>query len=80
MPDIYLSSGKLRWPFSKGLVTESLLNAGLEEDDAQTVAGSVETHLLESGQLELSTLELKKLVAHYAREKAGTELGQRFEQ
>jgi len=80
MPDIYLSSGKLRWPFSKGLVTESLLNAGLEEDDAQTVAQSVETHLLESEQLELSTLELKKLVAYYTREKAGTELGQRFEQ
>jgi 2-phosphoglycerate kinase len=80
MPDIYLSSGKLRWPFSKGLVTESLLNAGLEEDDAQAVAQSVETHLLELQQFELSTLDLKKLVAHYAQKVAGTELGQRFEE
>lgn len=80
MPDIYLSSGKLRWPFSKGLVTESLLNAGLEEEDAQAVSQSVETHLRELEQFELSTLDLKKLVAHYARKVAGTELGQRFEE
>ncbi len=79
MREIFLSSGKYRWPFSKGLVMESLINAGVGEQAALAIARSVEQHLLDHQQRVIEPEELKNLVARYAQRLAGTDLGQRFE-
>jgi 2-phosphoglycerate kinase len=79
MREIFLSSGKYRWPFSKGLVVESLINAGVGEQAAIAIARSVEQHLLDHQQRLIEPEELKNLVSLYAQRLAGNDLGERFE-
>lgn len=79
MREIYVLSGEYRWPFSKGLVIESLLNAGVEQSAGVAIARSVEQHLLDQTQRVISPDELKALVAHYTGLLLGNDFGQRIE-
>ncbi|MFN8510426.1 MAG: 2-phosphoglycerate kinase [Deinococcaceae bacterium] len=80
MREIFVSSGKHRWPFSKGLVIESLINADIEETVAIAIARSVEQHLLDHNTRLVSPESLKALVAQYTERLAGLSTGQRFEE
>lgn len=51
-----------RWPFSKGLVIESLINAGLGVEAAGAVAHTVEERLSKQHRREITTEALKQLL------------------
>ncbi len=63
MREIFLQNGAFRRPFSKGLVVESLLNAGVEADTGAAIARSVEQDLLDHGQTLIAPEELWDLVS-----------------
>ncbi|MBB6099326.1 2-phosphoglycerate kinase [Deinobacterium chartae] len=78
MREIFVSSGQHRWPFSKGLVIESLLNAGVDQEAGAAIARNVEQYLLDTDQRVITPDELKALVSRFARELLGADFGQRF--
>lgn len=63
MREISIASGGHAWPFSKGLVVESLLNAGIEREPAVAIARRVEQHLLDENRRVVDPTSLKALVA-----------------
>ena len=68
-----------RWPFSKGLVIESLLNADLPVEAGAAVARSVEQYLLDH-DLHLTSPEgLKRVVVDLTREQLGEDAARRVE-
>lgn len=72
MREISIASGGHAWPFSKGLVVESLLNAGIEREPAVAIARRVEQHLLDENRRVVDPTSLKALVA----DEVGGALGQ----
>ena len=50
-----------RGPFSKGTLSQSLLAAALEPDDAFEVARAIETALIRDGRQEVTQVELRRL-------------------
>ncbi len=66
-----MGSASHRWPFSKGLVIESLLNAGVAVEAGAAVARSVEQHLLDHDLRLISPERLKEVVVRLTREQLG---------
>ena len=78
MPEIYVISPRgLRWPFSKGLVVESLTNAGVELDVADEIAHAIEQSLNEAGLTQISSEELKRRMTAEVAARLGEEAAQR---
>ncbi len=78
MPEIYVISPRgLRWPFSKGLVVESLTNAGVELDVADEIAHAIEQSLNEAGLAQISSEELKRRMTAEVAARLGEEAAQR---
>ena len=78
MPEIYVISPRgLRWPFSKGLVVESLTNAGVELDVADEIAHAIEQSLAEAGLTQISSEELKRRMTAEVAARLGEEAAQR---
>ena len=67
MREISISSGEHDWPFSKGLIVESLLNANIEREPAIAIARRVEQRLLDEQKRVVSPSILKTLVTEEAR-------------
>ena len=67
MREISISSGEHDWPFSKGLIVESLLNANIEREPAIAIARRVEQRLLDEQKRVVSPSILKILVTEEAR-------------
>ncbi len=69
-----------RWPFSKGLVTESLIRAGLDAEEASALAHAVEASLLMEGRRVVHVEELKGRIANELRRRGFAEVASRFAQ
>lgn len=73
--ELRIGTLKRNWPFSKGLVIESLLNAGASRKDAVTVARQLEARLhSDYGAKPVSPATLKKLMIKLARPVAGKQV------
>ena len=57
--EIQIEQGGHRFPFSKGLITETLVTAGAEVEAAAALARRLEQHLLDQGRRVLSPDDLK---------------------
>ncbi len=70
--ELRIGTLKRHWPFSKGLIVESLLNAGASRKDAITVARQVEARLRDENRSKpVTPAALKKLMVKLARPIAG---------
>jgi 2-phosphoglycerate kinase len=63
MREIHVLSGGHDFPFSKGLIVESLLNADIPRDAAMAIARRVEQRLLDEGLKSVDPQTLKTIVA-----------------
>ena len=79
MREISVSMGEHSWPFSKGLVVESLLNAGIEREPAIAIARRVEQRLLDEHLLVVDPVSLKRIVAEEVRQELGEDAAHRLE-
>jgi 2-phosphoglycerate kinase len=79
MREISVSSGGHAWPFSKGLVVESLLNAEIEREPAIVIARRVEQRLLDENLRVVEPSKLKEIVSEEARELLGGEAADKLE-
>jgi len=78
VPEIYVTSPRgLRWPFSKGLVVESLVNAGIGVEAADEIAHAIEQSLREAGVTQISSEELKQRMTAEVAARLGEEAAQR---
>ncbi|PYE55268.1 ATP cone domain-containing protein [Deinococcus yavapaiensis] len=71
MREIYVGRDGHRWPFSKGLVIESLLNADIAPEPGAAVARSVEQHLLDHDLRLVSPEQLQGILVTFVREELG---------
>jgi 2-phosphoglycerate kinase len=72
------SGGGPPWPFSKGLVVESLLSVGIERKVALAIARRIERRLLDGKKRVIDAATLKHKVAKQVAATLGTEWGERF--
>jgi 2-phosphoglycerate kinase len=73
------SGGEHHWPFSKGLVVESLMNAGIERETAMTIARRIEQRLLDEGLKVIDPTTLKHKMAEEVRLLLGESWATQFE-
>ncbi len=71
------TSRGMRWPFSKGLVIESLVNAGVELSVADEIAHAIERTLRASGATQIASEELKRRMTEAVAERLGPEAAAR---
>ncbi|GGR08630.1 2-phosphoglycerate kinase [Deinococcus ruber] len=74
---LYVGTTEQHWPFSKGLVAESLLNAGATPGSAAAVARNVETWLKQQQQWYTTPEDLKALLVRLGRPLLGDEVAER---
>lgn len=74
-----LSVGTRRhaWPFSRGLVIETLLNAGASQEQAIATAQQVEQLLRQRGKKVISPAHLQDVLAECARDTVGPQIAER---
>jgi 2-phosphoglycerate kinase len=70
--------GGFRWPFSKGLLVESMMMAGLKMEPAMSVAHTIEAQLKTRKKPEITALALKKLLIQEVKKSFGPELAERI--
>jgi 2-phosphoglycerate kinase len=70
--------GKSRTPFSKGTLSQSLLAASLEPDDAFEVAREIELELIREGQQEVTRADLRRLAYERLLDRFGRRTAERF--
>lgn len=73
-PELTIGSARHGWPFSRGLVVESLVNAGASGAVAAAVARRVEQQLRSARRSLVSPGELQTLMAELARDAVGNEV------
>ncbi|UBV43524.1 2-phosphoglycerate kinase [Deinococcus taeanensis] len=79
-PELRIGSPRHAFPFSRGLLVESLVNAGASSPLAAAVSRRVEQQLRLARRTLVSAAELKALMVEVARDVAGPEVAQRAEQ
>ena len=67
-----------RGPFSKGTLSQSLLAAALEPDDAFEVARAIEAELIRDGRREVSQVELRRMAHAELLERFGPRAAERY--
>jgi 2-phosphoglycerate kinase len=70
--------GGYRWPFSKGLLVESMMLAGLKMEPAMSVAHTIEQQLKTRRKPEITAQALKKLLIQEVDKQFGPELAERL--
>ncbi|WP_337868296.1 ATP cone domain-containing protein [Meiothermus sp.] len=70
--------GGFRWPFSKGLLVETMMMAGLKMEPAMSVAHTIEEQLKTRKKPEITALALKKLLIQEVEKNFGPELAERL--
>ncbi|AWN22775.1 2-phosphoglycerate kinase [Deinococcus irradiatisoli] len=78
--ELRIGSPGRQWPFSRGLVAESLLNAGASAEMASAVARRVEAELRSGRRSNVSTAQLKAAVVEASRSMGGDDLAEVVEQ
>lgn len=77
--DTTLVKGKLEsFPYSKGILSQSLLSAGLTLDQAYQVAQEIEDQFYKRKRKEITSSELRKLTAKVVAKRFGEELSQSY--
>ncbi|KEF33415.1 2-phosphoglycerate kinase [Deinococcus sp. RL] len=75
-PELSIGTPRHSWPFSRGLVVESLVNAGASAPAAATVARRVEQALRHARRTPVTPAELQALMVDLARDTLGEEVAQ----
>ena len=70
--------GEPRVPFSKGILAQSVMSAGLTPERAYRIAREVERELLESGRRTITRDELREIVFQRLLSEAGEEIARRY--
>jgi 2-phosphoglycerate kinase len=70
--------GGFRWPFSKGLLVESMMMAGLKMEPAMSVAHTIEEQLRARKKPEVTALALKKMLIQEVEKNFGPEMAERL--
>jgi len=70
--------GEPRVPFSKGILAQSVMSAGLTPERAYRIAREVERQLMERGKRTIRRDELRDLVHTRLKEEAGPEIARRY--
>jgi len=79
LPKPILVTGKGKGtPFSKGLLSQSLLAAAIEPSDAFDVAREIAGELVKSGASEMDSEELRRLAYEMLRRRAGPRAAERY--
>ncbi len=79
MQEVYIKTpGGYRWPFSKGLLVESMMMAGLKMEPAVSVAHTIEELLKSRRHPDISAAALKKLLVSEVEQHFGSELALRL--
>ncbi|GIW37339.1 MAG: 2-phosphoglycerate kinase [Meiothermus sp.] len=79
MREVFIKTpGGFRWPFSKGLLVESMMMAGLKMEPALSVAHTIEEQLKTRKKPEITALALKKLLIQEVEKNFGPELAERL--
>ena len=76
--EIFVVEGRKQRPFSKGLLTRSLEDAGFSLREAHELAKAVERRLRLEGVRRIPAKRLEKVVAEEARRLYGPEAGERY--
>ncbi|WP_291423896.1 2-phosphoglycerate kinase [Deinococcus sp.] len=76
-PTLNIGTSRTSWPFSRGLVAESLVNAGADPAAAAAAARRVEQGLRQLRRPTVTPEEVKHLMVAVAHEVIGPEVGQR---
>jgi 2-phosphoglycerate kinase len=79
MREIHVLVGGHDFPFSKGLIVESLLNADIPREAAMAIARRVEQRLRDEGLKSVDPLTLKNIVTFETAEVLGAVAAQRLE-
>lgn len=74
----WVQSGHRQLPFSKGLLTASLLSAGVGGDQAREIAAQVQSALQLRGRASVGSAEVRALAEHLLLTQAGPEAGERY--
>lgn len=78
LPTVIVTGGGKRRPFSKGFLSQSLLAAAVEPDDAFEVAREIEQGLLDEGRREVDRGALRRLVYEAMRRRFGPREAARY--
>ncbi|AEB12234.1 ATP cone domain-containing protein [Marinithermus hydrothermalis] len=79
MREIYVVTPRgYRWPFSKGLIIESLINAGLGVEAANAVAHTLEERLKQRRKAEITTGALKRMLLQEVRRTGNAQIAKRL--
>lgn len=79
MAEIFIKTPRgFRWPFSKGLVVESLMNLGVKVDAASALAHTIEEKLRLRKRLEVSAAHLKKILTQEVEAQLGSEVAEKL--
>ncbi len=70
--------GEPRVPFSKGILAQSIMSAGLGPERAYRIAREVERELLERGERVVGRDRLREIVYRRLRREAGEEIARRY--
>lgn len=77
-PDITITEGGIQRPFSKGLLSQSLLAAAIDPNDAFDVARQIETELIRTATREVDRLELRALAFEALSQRFGPQTAERY--
>jgi 2-phosphoglycerate kinase len=79
MREIHISTGGHDFPFSKGLVVESLLNADIARESAMVIARRVEQRLLDEGLKMVDPYALKRIIGEETSDVLGAVAASKLE-
>ncbi len=79
MREIHVSTGGHDFPFSKGLVVESLLNADIARESAMVIARRVEQRLLDEGLKMIDPYALKRIISEETNDVLGAVAASKLE-
>jgi 2-phosphoglycerate kinase len=79
MREIHVSSGNHDFPFSKGLVVESLLNADIARDSAMAIARRVEQRLVDKKLKMIDPHALKQIILEETKDVLGESAAKKLE-
>ena len=72
-------SSHSRFPYSRGLMSRSLMRAGIDSEDAYSVASEILTKVLAEGRQELSVEDLRKITRQIILERFGQVVARNYE-
>ena len=77
---LVLEANKEKFPFSRGILAQSLISVGLEPETAYEIANDVEDELWHRGLSEIGREALRLEIKRILLERMGKEIAQRYEQ